>query len=183
MDRKIKKKQITPKRIGGVLLAGGFLAFGFYQFVLGDYSTKLNVKKERLTISRVRRGPFQEYIPVSGTVIPKKTIYLDAVEGGRVETRHIEAGTVVKKGQHLLTLANTDLLLDIMNREAEFFQLNNDLRNAQLVMEQNRLDLQSKLLDLDYQIKQSKRKYTREKHLRKKDIIAAEQYENTKTQY
>ena len=46
MDRKIKKKKITPKRISGVLLAGSFLAFGFYQFVLGDYSTKLNVKKE-----------------------------------------------------------------------------------------------------------------------------------------
>ena len=89
MDRKIKKKKITPKRISGVLLAGSFLAFGFYQFVLGDYSTKLNVKKERLTISMVRRGPFQEYIPIIGTVIPKKTIYLDAVEGGRVETRYI----------------------------------------------------------------------------------------------
>ena len=183
MDRKIKKKKITPKRISGVLLAGSFLAFGFYQFVLGDYSTKLNVKKERLTISMVRRGPFQEYIPVIGTVIPKKTIYLDAVEGGRVETRYIEAGTFVKKGQHLLTLANTDLLLDIMNREAEFFQLNNDLRNAQLVMEQNQLDLQSKLLELDYKIKQLKRKYAREKTLRKKDIIPAEQYEDTKTEY
>jgi len=183
MDRKIKKRKLAPKKIIGILIAAGFLGFCFYQFVLGDYSTKLNVKKERLTISMVRRGPFQEYIPVIGTVIPRKTIYLDAVEGGRVETRYIEAGTFVKKGQHLLTLANTDLLLDIMNREAEFFQLNNDLRTAQLVMEQNQLDLQSKLLDLDYKIKQSKRKYAREKTLRKKDIIPAEQYENTKTEY
>lgn len=77
MDRKIKKKKITPKRITGVLLAGSFLAFGFYQLVLGDYSTKLNVKKERVTISTVRQGPFQEYIPVIGTVIPKKTICHD----------------------------------------------------------------------------------------------------------
>jgi HlyD family secretion protein len=183
VDRKIKKKKVTLKRISGVLLAGGLLSFGFYQFVLGDYSTKLNVKKERLTISTVRQGPFQEYIPVIGTVIPKKTIYLDAVEGGRVETRYIEAGTLVKKGQRLLTLANTDLLLDIMNREAEFFQLNNDLRNAQLVMEQNQLDLQSKLLELEYKIKQLKRKYAREKTLRKKDIIPAEQYEDTKSEY
>jgi HlyD family secretion protein len=183
MDRKIKKKKFTAKRITGILLAGGFLAFCFYKFVFGDYSTKLNVKKERLTISIVRQGPFQEYIPVIGTVIPKKIIYLDAVEGGRVEKRYIEAGTFVKKGQHLLTLANTDLLLGIMNREAEFFQLNNDLRNAQLVMEQNQLDLQSKLLELDYKIIQLKRKYAREKTLRKKDIIPAEQYENTKTEY
>jgi HlyD family secretion protein len=121
MDRKIKKKKITPKRIIGILLTGGFLAFCFYQFVLGDHSAKLNVQKERLSISTVTAGPFQEYIPAIGTVIPKKTIYLDAMEGGRVERRYIEAGTFVKKGQNIVTLANTDMLLDIMNREAEFF--------------------------------------------------------------
>ena len=77
MDRKIKKKKFTAKRISVALLAGGLLAFSYYQFVLGDYSTKLNVKKERITISTVRQGPFQEYIPVIGTVIPKKSIYHD----------------------------------------------------------------------------------------------------------
>jgi len=72
MDRKIKKKKLTPKRIVGILFAAGFLGFCFYQFVLGDYSIKLNVQRERLTISTVKEGPFQEYIPVIGTVIPKK---------------------------------------------------------------------------------------------------------------
>jgi HlyD family secretion protein len=183
MDRKIKKKKLTPKRIIGILFVFGFLAFCFYQFVLGDYSIKLNVQRERITIATVKEGPFQEYIPVIGTVIPKKTIYLDAVEGGRVEKRYIEAGTLVKKRQNILTLANTDMLLDIMNREAEFFQLNNDLRKAQLIMEQNQLNLQSQLLELDYNIKLSKRKYKREKILKKKEIIPAEQYEDTKTEY
>jgi HlyD family secretion protein len=183
MDRKIKKKKLTPKRIIGILFAAGFLAFCLYQFVLGDYSIKLNVQTERITISTVKEGPFQEYIPVIGTVIPKRTIYLDAAEGGRVEKRYIEAGTFVKKGQNILTLANTNMLLDIMNREAEFFQLNNDLRNAQLIMEQNQLDLQSQLLELDYNIKQLKRKYKREQKLIGKKIIAAEQYEDTKTEY
>jgi HlyD family secretion protein len=183
VDRKIKKKKLTPKNIIGIFFAAGFLGFCFYQFVLGDYSLKLNVQRERITISTVEKGPFQEFIPVIGTVIPKKTIYLDAVEGGRVERRYIEAGTFVKKGQNIVTLANTDMLLDIMNREAEFFQLNNDLRNVQLIMEQNMLDLQSKLLELDFKIQQSKRKYEREKILRKKEIIPAEQYEDTKTEY
>jgi len=183
LDRKIKKKKSTAKRIISIFLATGFLAFCLYHFVFGDYSTKLNVKSERITISAVHEGPFQEYIPVIGTVIPKKTIYLDAVEGGRIERRYIEAGTFVKKGQNIVTLANTDMLLDIMNREAEFFQLNNDLRNAQLIMEQNQLDLRSRLLELDYRIKQSKRKYQREQILRNKEIIAAEQYEETKTEY
>ena len=183
MDRKIKKKKLTPKRIIPILFAVGFLAFCFYQFVLGDYSIKLNVQRERITISTVKEGPFQEYILVIGTVIPKKTIYLEAVEGGRVEKVYVEAGTFVKKGQSILTLANTDMLLDIMNREAEFYQLNNDLRNAQLIMEQNRLDLRCQLLELDYRIKLSKRKYQTEQILRNKEIIAAEQYEETKTEY
>ena len=173
MDRKIKKKKLTPKRIIPILFAVGFLAFCFYQFVLGDYSIKLNVQRERITISTVKEGPFQEYILVIGTVIPKKTIYLDAVEGGRVEKVYVEAGTFVKKGQSILTLSNTDMLLDIMNREAEFYQLNNDLRNAQLIMEQNRLDLRCQLLELDYRIKLSKRKYQTEQILRNKEIIKA----------
>jgi len=183
MDRKIKKKKLTAKRIISILLATGFLAFCLYQLVFGDYSTQLNVKRERITISTVHEGPFQEYIPVIGTVITKKSIYLDAVEGGRVEKRFIEAGDFVKKGQNILTLANTDMLLDIMTREAEFFQLNNDLRNARLIMEQNELDLRSQLLELDYKIKRLKQKYLREKKLMNKKIIAAVQYEDTKTEY
>jgi HlyD family secretion protein len=172
MDRIIKKKKLTLKRVMGILLAGGFLAFWFYQVVL-----------ERITISTVREGPFQEYIPVIGTVVPKKTIYLDAMEGGSVERVYIEAGSFVKKGEKILTLANTDLLLDIMNREAEFFQLTNDLRNARLVMEQNRLSLRSELLELDYQINKLKRTYESEQALIKNKIIPSQQYENTKSEY
>jgi HlyD family secretion protein len=183
MDRKIKKNKFKAKRIAWMLLAAGFFAFCFHKFVFGDYSAKLNVKRERITIATVHQGVFQEYIPVIGAVIPKKTIFLDAAEGGRVEKRFVEAGAYVSKGQKILTLANTDMLLDIMNREAEFIQLNNDLRNAQLIMEQNELELRSQLLEIDYKIKQLKRKYQREKKLMDKKIIAAEQFEDTKTEY
>jgi HlyD family secretion protein len=183
MDRIIKKKKLTPKRIIGILLAGAFIVFCIKLLVFGDYSAKLNVQSERITISTIREGPFQEYIPVIGAVVPKKTIYLDAMEGGSVEKVYIEAGSFVKKGEKILTLANTDLLLDIMNREAEFFQLTNDLRNARLVMEQNRLYLRSELLELDYQINKLKRTYESEQALIKNKIIPSQQYENTKSEY
>ena len=183
MDRKIKKKKLTPKRIFGIILASLFIVFCVKLIGFGDYSSKLNVKMERITVSTVREGPFQEYIPVIGTVVPKKTIYLDAIEGGSVEKVYIEAGSFVKKGEKILTLANTDLLLDIMNREAEFFQLTNDLRNARLIMEQNRLSLRSELLELDYQINKLKRTYDSEQVLIKNSIIPSQQYENTKSEY
>jgi HlyD family secretion protein len=183
LDRIIEKNKLTSKRIIGILLAGAFIVFCIKLFVFGDYSAKLNVKTERITISTVREGLFQEYIPVIGTVVPKKTIYLDAIEGGSVEKVYIEAGSFVKKGEKILTLANTDLLLDIMNREAEFFQLTNDLRNARLVMEQNRLALRSELLELDYQINKLRRTYESEQALIKNKIIPSQQYENTKSEY
>jgi len=131
----------------------------------------------------VHQGPFQEYIPVIGSVIPQKTIYLDAVEGGRVEKVYIEAGAFVGKDQPILTLTNIDLLLDIMNREADFIQLNNDLRDARLIMEQNQLSLKTQLLELEYKIKQLERKYKREQVLIKKEIIAPQQYEDTRSEY
>ena len=183
MDRLIKKKKLTPKRIIEIVLAAVLIVFCVKLIGFGDYSSKLNVKTERITISTVREGPFQEYIPVIGTVVPKKTIYLDAMEGGSVEKVYIEAGSFVKKGEKILTLANTDLLLDIMNREADFFQLTNDLRNARLVMEQNRLSLRSDLLELDYQINKLKRTYESEQALIENKIIPSQQYENTKSEY
>jgi len=183
MDRKIEKKRWTAKKAIGILFAGVFVVFLIYHFVFGDYSSKLNVERERITISTIQKGPFQEYIPVIGSVIPNKTIYLDAVEGGSVERIYIEAGSFMKKGIKIFTLENTDLLLDIMNREAEFFQLTNDLRNARLVMEQNRLALQSQLLELDYQIRNLKQTHDRERALIRKKIIPSQQYENTKNEY
>jgi multidrug efflux pump subunit AcrA (membrane-fusion protein) len=112
-----------------------------YSFIFGDNSSKLNVETEKITIATLAAGPFQEFIPVTGNVLPIKTIYLDAVEGGRVEKKFIEAGSMVKEGDEILLLTNTNLLLDIMFREAQFFEQSNNLRNTQLLMEQSRLNL------------------------------------------
>ena len=169
--------------MAGIVCAGALVVLGVRYLVFGDHSRKLNVKVERITIATVRKGPFLEYIPLIGTVIPNKTVYLDAVEGGRVETIFREAGSYVEKGQKILALSNTNLLLEIMNREADFYQLSNDLRNTQLLMEQNRLELGSKLLELDYRINELKRTQRRERTLFEKNIIAAKQYEDTRNEY
>ncbi|NQU27377.1 MAG: efflux RND transporter periplasmic adaptor subunit, partial [Candidatus Marinimicrobia bacterium] len=130
MDRKIEKKRWTPKKLTGI--AGGVIVgvFIIYQIGFSDKSSRLNVDRQRLVISTVKRGDFQEFIPVIGTVIPIKTIYLDAIEGGSVEHLFLEAGSYVNKGDPILRLANTNLLLDIMYREAELFQQSNNLRNT-----------------------------------------------------
>ena len=113
MDRKIEKKKWTLKKIISISFIGILLLAIVYSFIFGDSGSRLNVNSERITISTVKKGVFQEYIPVTGSVIPIKTFYLDAIEGGRVETIYLEAGSYVKEGDPILKLANTNLLLDM----------------------------------------------------------------------
>ena len=79
--------------------------------------SKLNVDLERITISEVKKGPFQETIPVNGVVLPLTTIYLDAIEGGRVEEKYVDDGAMMKKGEPILRLSNTDLELEPGNQK------------------------------------------------------------------
>ncbi|MEK7729374.1 MAG: HlyD family efflux transporter periplasmic adaptor subunit [candidate division KSB1 bacterium] len=183
MDRAIQKKKWPPKKIAAVSAAGLFICFVLYSFMFGDNSSKLNVETEKITISEVARGPFQEFIPVTGTVLPIKTIYLDAIEGGRVEKRFIEAGTFVKEGDIILQLANTNLLLDIMYREAQFFEQSNNLRNTRLLMEQNSLNLRRELTEIDYQIVRLQRSHERAVELVKKNLISQQEYEIARNDY
>ena len=183
MDRKIKKRKWPPRRIAWVSLSAAFVLVVLYNIIFGDHSSRLNVQTERITISTVERGEFQEFIPVPGTVIPIKTMYLDAIEGGRVDTVYLEAGSYVERGDSILRLSNTNLTLDIMYREAELFQQSNNLRNTRLVMEQNRLATKAQLLDLDYQIKNQKRSYEEAAELVKRNLISDHAYQEARDQY
>ncbi len=183
MDRQIQKKKWPPKKIA--IFAGGglFFLFVIYSFIFGDNSSKLNVETEKITIAEVTRGPFQEFIPVTGNVLPIKTIYLDAVEGGRVEKKFIEAGSMVKEGDAILLLTNTNLLLDIMFREAQFFEQSNNLRNTRLLMEQSRLNLRQQLNEQGYQLQRLKRLYERAAELRDKNLVSQQEFEQAKDEY
>ncbi len=183
MDRQIEKKKWPPRKIAFV--AGGVLvSLLFLWLLLSSFDvSSLTVNRDRLTISIVSRGPFQEFIPVVGNVLPINTVYLDATEGGRVEEIYLEAGSVVKKGDPILKLGNTSLLLDIMWREAELFQQSNNLRNTRLSMEQNRLALKREMIEVDNQLKQQKRLYERYSELDKQSLISKQEYEIVKDQY
>ena len=182
MDRIIEKSKWKKyKPVAFVALFAALIVFAVA--MSSGRGDSLNITDQRIQINTVERGEFQEFIALNGSVVPIKTYYLDAIEGGRVESRYIEAGTYVEKGDQILSLANTNLLLDIMYREAELFQQSNNLRNTKLAMGQNRLNLQAQLLDLDYQIRQSKRLFERSEKLAQKEMISNEEYESAYDDY
>ncbi|MBN1998102.1 HlyD family efflux transporter periplasmic adaptor subunit [candidate division KSB1 bacterium] len=183
MDRIIKKKKWTPKKIAIYSIAALFVLFVGYTFLFGDYSSKLNVKKERLTISTVTAREFQERIPITATVIPIKTVYLDALEGGRVDEIYAEAGEMVKLGDPIVRLENTNLRLNVMQQQASMLDQSNELRNTRLKMDRQKIDLYNKLADLDYEIKKSKRTFNGNQMLLENKIISRQEYEDSKDIY
>ena len=172
MDRKIEKKKWTLKRIAGLAAAGLFVCFSVYGFWKDSGVSRLNVETEKLTVSRVERGPFVEFIPVRGTVLPGLTVYLDALEGGRVEEVLVEEGSMVEKGDALLKLVNEDLQLQVMNQEAPLEEQLERLRRTRLEVEQQQLQSRQGLLTIEFQLQQKRRKYEKYGSLSEKDLVA-----------
>lgn len=183
MDKKIQKKKWTLKKILSISVTAIFAVVIFYNIFFGDHSSKFNVDKERITISTVKYEPFQEFIPITGTIQPIKTFFLDVTEGGRVVKKYIDEGAYVSVGDPIIKLENAQMTLSLMYNEAQLFQQINSLRGTRLAMEQNRLSLQAQILDLDYQVMNQKRIYDINKKLHDKNLISELEFKQSEDQY
>ncbi len=179
MDRRIEKKRFTPRRIaiyGGAALV---IVFAAWQLLTINPSS-LNVDAEKLTLAAVTHGPFLEYIVEQGEVMPLTTIYLDAVEGGRVEEVFVEEGSKIEEGTPILRLSNANLQLNVMQREAELFREVNRLRETRVTMEQRRLAMRAELVRLEFEFRKAEREYTRQDEMFKADLASRKEFDEAK---
>lgn len=176
MDRIIENKSKKRKKIlwitGGVIVT----ALVVYQLVWADHSSKLNVDRDKITISEVIEDDFLDYMTATGTVKPIATIYLDAIEGGRVEELYIEEGNMVKEGDIILQLSNPDLNLRILTSQANLAEQENRLRDTKLMMEQQRIELRRQIIMLHVEGSRLKREFDRNKVFFGKGLISEEEY-------
>lgn len=183
MDRIIEKKKWSTKRIltiAGIAALGGLIAASIY-FTSGK--SKLNVDTDRLTISTITKGVFQETIPVNGVVLPLTTIYLDAVEGGRVEEKYVDDGTIMKKGQPILRLSNTDLELALVTQKTSVFNLLTQMQISKNAAEQNTVSKLNQMTDVESALKEAERIYKLDKYLYEQKAIGLQEYQKAKNDY
>jgi HlyD family secretion protein len=140
MDKQLKKKTWTLKRIGLYGGAALFVFFIAYQFLFADRRSQLVIEKDKITIATVGRGVFQDYIPQTGTVEPSRTVYLDAVEGGTIKRIVAESGAMLKKGDVILELNNLNRELTVLQQEASFNESINRARETRLNIMRNDLE-------------------------------------------
>ena len=176
MDTIIEKKRGFRRKHWGYAGGGVLLVVLVLYLVFRDTSSALRVERDRLTIETVAKGEFNDYIRVIGHVMPSRIIYIDAVEGGRVEERIVEEGTMVKKGDVILRLSNPLLNISIMQSEADLAYQENELRNTRINMEQERLRLKQERIGLATDLTLKKRRAEQYKRLFAKELVAKEEY-------
>jgi HlyD family secretion protein len=183
MDRIIKKKKWTTKKIVTIITIAAFSFLIIYLLFLRDNSSRLYVDRNQLTISTVVVDKFQEFIPIDGIVFPKTTFYIDAIQGGVVEAIYSEDGDMVNKGDTLLKLLNTAMELNYMEQETRMLAEINNLQNTMLSLEQNKFLRQKEIVQLLYNIDLAERDFDRKVSLYKNKVIADKEFEDAERDF
>lgn len=183
MDKKIEKKRWGIQKIGLYVLGVAAAVFLFTAIYRDAGTSRLNVEQERLLTDTINHGVFKEYITLFGVVEPIKTVYLDAIESGRVEEVMLENGAMVTAGQDIMRLSNLDLQLNVLNQEAQVVNQINDIRQTSILMDQQSLNLKELALDIQFRIDLFEKRTARNSLLFQDSIISQVDYEETQDEY
>lgn len=172
MDRRVAKKKKPWKYVGAAAVLGVVAWAATALMQTASEGRTLRLGADRLTVSAVTRGVYENFIPISGRVTPRRTVFLDAIEGGRVERVLVEDGAEVAAGQLLVELSNSSLQLSVTRNEALVTEQLNNMRTLELELEQNRLRHKRNLADIDYNITRLTRLVERRRELVKTNAVS-----------
>ncbi len=182
MDRVVETRRL-PRRVK-FAIGGGVLVLLIALFVAFSPSgNSQTIPADRVTVSTVSRGIFEDFLPLRARVTPLLSVYLDSIEGGRVEKVLVEDGASVSKGQMLAILSNAELQLSVLARQTEVTQQLNAMRSQELALSQNRLANERNLLEAGLALDKAERQYKREGALAPEGFIAGKTFADTKADY
>ncbi len=182
MDKVVITKRIDRRLLiaGGV--AAAILLIALF-WVFAPRAGEQSVPAERLTISPVTKGIFEDFLPLRARATPLVTVYLDAVEGGRVEKVIVEDGTMVAKGQLLAVLSNSDLQLNLLARQADVSREINSMRSQELALAQTRLDNERSVIEADLATRKAKRQYEMQRPLADRGFVTGRAFGDSRDDY
>ncbi len=179
MDKKVVSSKPLWRKALPWLMAAAVLAVGLLLFSKTGQRA-LSVESQRVTLATVEQGIFEDFLPLRARVTPAKTVFLDAIEGGRVEALYVEDGALLKAGDMIARLSNTSLQLSVTSNEALVAEQLNNMRSIELQLEQNRLQHKRNLLDINHQIRLLSRQLRHEQELLANNLIPKNQVDDTR---
>lgn len=183
MDKAIERKYWTKKRIISVAIVSLVVLVVLYLTLFNTSQKTYAIDKNRVTISEVKQGIFDEYTPQTGIIQPKVTFFLDAIEGGVIKKVHKESGSEVKKGDVIVELSNLNRELSVLGQEASLNESINRVRQTRLSLEQNDLQQLQTLAEINNQLDKLKPKYQRNKQLFEKKLISKQAFEEIEADF
>jgi HlyD family secretion protein len=183
VDRIIEKKKWNSKRIMIITAIAVFVGLVVYIIFSTTGKSKLNVDPERITISEVSKGLFQENIPVNGVVQPIHTIYLDAVEGGRVEKKYVEDGANMKAGDPIIKLSDIDLELQLADQQTQVYNVLTQMQISRNQAQQNTIGYLQAMTDANNAFREAERVYILDKKLYSQKAIGLQEWQQAVNGY
>src|SRR5688572_19202126 len=171
MDRKVEgprwawSRWPLPAKVGAVALGVIVAVLAAVRFIAGSGESTLRMPKEQLTIATVAQGTFHDLIPLRARVEPRETVYIDAIDGGRVDRVLVEPGDRVTEGQPLIELSNTNLALSVIQQESQLNQAISQLQQNEISLEQNALTNERALAEIEYRLVNLERSAARRESL------------------
>jgi HlyD family secretion protein len=179
MDRIVESRKLDRRLVIGAAAAGLLLLLLLF-WLFAPRGDSQSVNPDRLTISTVEQGVFEDFLPLRARVTPLVTVYLDAIEGGRVEQLLVEDGAQVVKGQLLAVLSNADLQLSTLARQTEVEQQLNNMRAQELALSQTRHSNMRDLNQAETDLAKARRLYQLQKPLAERGFVPMKTFNDTK---
>ncbi|MCD0464099.1 efflux RND transporter periplasmic adaptor subunit [Flavobacterium sp. ENC] len=170
MDKVIPRKNRKFRNL--TILIGVFLALAVIVFF--SFSTKrtLNVKADELTVQKVERAFFEDFVVFQAKVEPLNVMLVNVTEGGSVKEIFVENGAMVTKGQSLARLYNPNTELNYLTQETAIIEQINNLNSGKLNIRNQELNLNKDLVLIEHDYNDAKRLYDMNSKLFDKDVIS-----------
>ncbi len=183
MDIKLEKKPWYIRY--RYYLAGAFLVCCglIYVIVLASGPRRLRINAEHIQIEEVKQADFMEYVDVEGIVHPILTIIVNTREAGNVDQIIGEEGSLLKKGDTILTLTNPNLMREIEDQQDEWEKQRISYQEKALEMEQKSLTLKQQTLEAEYELNKIRKSFSLEKEEYAMGIRSKAQLEVSEDEY
>ena len=181
MDRRIEHPAWSLRRLPlGARISIAAVAIGAavllgVKLIAGTGGRTLRMPLEQVSVATVAHGLFRDLIPLNARVVPRETVYIDAIDGGRVDRIYVEAGDMVAEGQPIIALSNTNLALQVIQQESQLNQAISQLQQNEIALEQNYLLNERGLAEIDYKVLSLQRAVDRREDLASKGLLSREQ--------
>jgi HlyD family secretion protein len=182
MDRVVESRRLSTRVKIGLAATGLVILLVLFYFFAPSANSQ-TVPVSRLTISTVSQGRFDDFLPLRARVEPLVTVFLDAVEGGRVERVVVEDGTMVQPGQLLAVLSNPELQLNVLARQTEVTQQINSMRSQELALNQSRLSNERARIEAELAADTARRQYEMQRPLAERGFVAGRTFMDSRDTY